>query len=63
MSLGDLLAILGFPPIVGIYYASLVLGVTAATASPNAALREAERAAPSLPPEWLPLRSWRFSLR
>jgi hypothetical protein len=45
MSLGDLLAILGFPPIVGVYYASLVVAVATATSSPDAALRDAERAA------------------
>ena len=45
MTIGDLLAILGFPPIVGLYYGSLVLIVTRWTVGPEAALREAEKAA------------------
>lgn len=46
MPLGDLLAILAMPPVVGVYYGSLVLAVSARTlGSADAAMREAERAA------------------
>jgi heme/copper-type cytochrome/quinol oxidase subunit 3 len=46
MPIGELLAILGFPPILGVYYGSAVLLLgTYTLGSAEEALRESERAA------------------